>query len=102
MKFKFPHIGIFKNPVGVVFSHEYNLSLATRDTHNTFDSMKYKKIRDMLVAKNLLNRKKILIPKYVSYQDLELVHTPAFLKKIKDPLFVAKALNLETLDPWDS
>lgn len=91
-----------KRPIGLVFSHEYNLSLASRDTHKTFDSMKYKKIRDLLIAKNLLSRKKILIPKYVSYQDLELVHTPAFLKNIKDPLYVAKELNLESLDPWDS
>ncbi len=92
----------FRKPVGVVFSHEYNLSLLTRDTHQVFDALKYKKIRDLLVAKNLLSRKKILIPRYVSYQDLELVHTTTFLKKIKDPLYVAKVLNLETLDPWDS
>ena len=91
-----------KSPIGIAFSHEYNLSLAARDTHKTFDALKYKKMRDLLIAKNLISRKKILIPKYASYQDLELVHTKAFLKKIKDPLYVAKALNLESLDPWDA
>ena len=93
---------IFKKPVGVVFSHEYNLSLPVRDAHNTFDPMKYKKIRDMLVAKNLLNRKKILLPRYVSYADLELVHTRHFLKSIQNPLTVSEMLNLEQMDPWDS
>ena len=83
-KFKSLRWRLIKKPIGLVFSHEYNLSLAARDTHKTFDSMKYKKIRDLLIAKNLLSRKKILIPKYVSYQDLELVHTPAFLKNIGD------------------
>ena len=95
-------LGILKVPIGVVFSHEYNLSLAARDTHITFDSFKYKKIRDLLVTKNLLRRKNILIPRYVSYKDLELVHTPAFLKQIRDPVYIASALNLEKLDPWDN
>ena len=101
-KIKLAQRRIFKKPIGVVFSHEYNLSLLARDTHKSFDPMKYKKIRDLLVVKNLLSRKRILIPRYVSYKNLELVHTPAYLKKIRDPLYVANILNLEIPDPWDA
>jgi len=99
---KFPKLNICRKKVGIVFSHEYNLSLTARDTNDNFDGMKYKKIRDLLVAKNLLKRKKILIPRYVSYNTLKLVHTSKFLKKIQSPTAVAEMLNLDIVDPWDS
>jgi histone deacetylase 11 len=98
----FLRLKLFKKPVGIVFSHEYNISLSANDAHNTFDPLKYKKIRDLLVAKNLLSRKKILIPRPVGYRDLELVHTPLFLKSIQNPLTVSEMLNLEQMDPWDT
>jgi acetoin utilization deacetylase AcuC-like enzyme len=98
----FHRFSLFRKPVGVVFSHEYNLSLPAKDFHNTFDPLKYKKIRDLLVAKNLVKRKKVLIPRMVSYADLELVHSPQYLKRTRNPVLAGEMLKLEQVDPWDS
>ena len=84
-----------KKQIGIVFSHEYNHSLTGKDVANIFDPLKYKKIRDMLVARNLISRKRILIPNYVSYEDLRLVHTSGYLKQIQNPVTAGEMLNLE-------
>ena len=101
MKIFFPGLRFGKKKVGIVFSHEYNLSLTAGNTGNNFDPLKFKKIRDLLVAKNLLNRKKILVPHYASYSELELVHTKSYLKQIQNPTIAAKMLHIEAVDPWD-
>lgn len=90
-----------RQKVSVVFSHEY-VGMPATDLGQTFDILKYKKIRDKLVEKKLLNRKRILKPYMVSYKNMSLVHTHNYLTKIKDPLHVAQILNLINVDPWDS
>jgi acetoin utilization deacetylase AcuC-like enzyme len=93
---------LFKNQnVYVVFSHEY-AGIPTTDTHQTFDILKYKKIRDTLVEQKLLKRKKILKPYMVSYEDIALVHSDSYINQIKDPMNVARILNLGHVNPWDS
>ena len=90
-----------KRNVYIVFSHEY-VGIPTTDTHQTFDILKYKKIRDNLVKGKLLKRKKILKPHMVSYENIALVHTDSYINIIKDPLNVARILNLGYINPWDS
>jgi len=86
----------------IVFSHEYYHGVLTSGSDSTFDAMKFKKIRDLLIAKDLVRRKQILIPQVVSYEDMELVHPRSYLKRIQDPLNVAHDLKLENIDPWDT
>ena len=38
----------------------------------------------------------------VSYEDIGLVHTKSYINQIKDPLNVARILNMGSVDPWDS
>jgi len=90
-----------KQNVHVVFSHDY-VSIPTADTHQNLDILKYKKIRDNLVEEKLLKRQKILKPYMVSYEDIGLVHTKSYINEIKDPINVARILNLGHVSPWDS
>jgi len=90
-----------KRNVHVVFSHDY-VSIPTTETHQSLDILKYKKIRDNLVEEKLIKRHNILKPYMVSYEDIGLVHTKSYINQIKDPLNVAKILNMGFVDPWDS
>ncbi len=90
-----------KQKINVVFSHEY-ARIPPTDTHQTFDILKYKKIRDKLVEQKLLRRKKILRPEMVSNEDMALIHSQKYLAQIKDPLNVARILNIGYVNPWDS
>jgi len=86
----------------IVFSHDYYHGMLDAHANAAFDAMKFKKIRDLLIAKNLINRKEILIPGMVSYEDMGLVHTKSYLKRIQNPLNVAHDLKIDTIDPWDT
>ncbi len=93
---------IFRRPrAWVVFSYEYFYGIPESDSRKTFDVMKYKKIRDHLVAGNYLHRKKILIPEMVSYDDMRLFHTNEYLKQIQVPSHVSRFLKLGYMNDWD-
>ena len=64
--------------------------------------MRFKRIRDVLVDKKIVHRKNILKPTMVSYEDMALVHTETYLKRIQNPVYVGKTLRIEHVDPWDS
>lgn len=85
----------------IVYSHEYFYGIPEGDSRGTFDVMKYKKIRDKLVKEHYLQRKRIMIPEMVSYEDMELVHTRDFLKSIQNPTNVSRFLKLGYMNPWD-
>ncbi len=86
----------------IVFSHEYFYGIPEGNSRQSFDVMKYKKIRDKLVEEKLIHRREIIRPEMVSYEDLELVHSKEFLQSIKDPINVARFLKLGYVNPWDS
>jgi len=88
--------------VKLVFSYDYYIGISTANAYQSFDIMKYKKIRDRLIKEKLIRRKHILVPDMVSYEDMALVHNDDYLTKIKDPLKVAQVLRIGEIDPWDS
>ena len=90
-----------KQKINVVFSHDY-IGIPASETYQTFDTLKYKKIRDDLVEQKLLNRKKILKPQMVSYEEMALVHSQKYISQIKVPINVARILKLGYINPWDS
>jgi acetoin utilization deacetylase AcuC-like enzyme len=91
-----------RKKVQVVFSHAYYHGVPGLEVHGILDSMKFKKVRDLLVSKNLVSRHKILIPEMISYADMALAHDQEYLNQITNPLNVARFLRLEMVDPWDS
>jgi len=86
----------------IVFSHDYYHGLSAVNHVDTIDAMKFKRIRDTLVEKKVINRKKILIPKMANYHDLGLVHTDQYLKDIQNPANVNQLFHLYMDTPWDS
>ena len=91
-----------RNKVKIVFSYDYYIGISTSNAYQSFDIMKYKKIRDRLIKEKLIRRKDILIPEMIRYEDMALVHQEDYIKKIKDPLKVAQFLRIGEVDPWDS
>jgi len=91
-----------KKNVRVVFSHDYYHGLSGVNQIDTIDTMKFKRIRDTLVEHKVINRRKILVPEMVSYQDMELVHTESYLKNIQDPAYVSQLFHIHLDTPWDS
>ncbi len=91
-----------KKNTWVVFSHDYYHGLSGVNQIDTIDAMKFKRIRDTLVEKKIINRKKILIPGMVNYHDMGLVHTQPYLKNIQDPAHVSQLFHIYMDTPWDS
>ncbi len=79
----------------IVFSVDYIYGLSSIGERQTFDIMRFKKIRDQLVADKLLKRRNILRPDPCSTDDLRLVHTDAYIKRIQDPQYVNRILKLD-------
>jgi len=91
-----------QNKIKLVFSYDYYIGISTSNIYQSFDIMKYKKIRDRLIKEKLIRRKHILVPEMIGYEEMVLVHDEEYLKKIKDPLKVAQFLRIGEVDPWDS
>jgi acetoin utilization deacetylase AcuC-like enzyme len=89
-------------PVRLIFSFDYYMGISTSNAYQSFDIMKYKKIRDRLVKEKYIKRKHILVPDMVSYKDMARVHSQEYLKSIQDPIKVARMLKIGEVDPWDS
>jgi len=94
---------IFKREYAkVVFSADYIYGLASIGEYETFDLMRFKKIRDQLVADKLLKRKNILRPDSCTTDDLRLVHTEKYIRQIQDPQFASRLLKLAEVDMFDN
>lgn len=82
----------------VVFSSDYIYGLTSFDEQQTFDIMRFKKIRDKLVEEKLLKRKNILRPEFCTTDDLRLVHTEKYIRQIQDPQFVTRLLKIDEVN----
>jgi len=91
-----------KEHAKVVFSSDYIYGIPTSGEYQTFDILKYKKIRDTLIAKKVLKHRNILRPYPCSYDDLRLVHKEGYLKRIQDPQYVSQILKIDVVDLWDN
>ena len=87
-----------KEHAKVVFSADYIYGLSSIGEHQTFDIMRFKKIRDKLVEEKLLKRKNILRPDSCTTDDIRLVHTEKYIKQIQDPQFVSRLLKLDEVN----
>ncbi len=85
----------------IVYKSEYFAGIQARDSRQSFDAMKFKKIRDQLIKERLIRRKDVLKAQQISNEDLLLVHTKEYLDSLKDPMKVGEILNLDYVNPWD-
>jgi acetoin utilization deacetylase AcuC-like enzyme len=77
-------------------------SIHARDSHQTFDVMKFKKIRDQLLQGRLVRRKHILAAELLSEEDMLLVHQKEYIYSLRSPVTVGQALALDYVNPWDN
>ena len=82
----------------IVYSSDYIYGLPSVGDRQTFDIMRFKKVRDKLVNEKKVSRRHILVPDLCSYEDLRLVHTQEYLNKIRDSQYAAKLLKLDVVD----
>lgn len=85
----------------IVYRSEYFAGLRARNSRQSFDVMKFKKIRDQLLKGKLIRSKDILAAPRISETDLLLVHTREYFNSLKNPLKVGAILNLDYVNPWD-
>ncbi len=86
----------------VVFTLEYLLGLSTYGDYHGFDIYKYKRIRDELIREKKLKRRYLCDPHPCSHEDMRLVHTEDYLRRIKDPVYVNQMLKIQMNSMWDS
>jgi histone deacetylase 11 len=90
-----------KNRCKIVYRTEYFTGIHAQDSHQSFDVMKFRKIRDKLVKERLIKNKDILVAPRISDEDILLVHTQKYLDSLRNPLTVGEILNLDYINPWD-
>ncbi len=86
----------------VVFTLEYLLGLSTYGDYHGFDIYKYKRIRDELIKGKKLKRRFLCDPHPCSREDILLVHTEEYLRRINDPVYVNQLLKIQMNSMWDS
>ncbi len=85
----------------LVYRTEYFSAVHPQNDHQSFDVMKFRKVRDHLIKEKLIRRKNVLTAPRISDEDLLLVHTREYLDTLKNPMMVGKILNLDYVNPWD-
>jgi histone deacetylase 11 len=90
-----------RNRSKIVYRSEYISAIHAQNAHQSFDVMRFKKVKDKLFKKKLIRKKDVLTPPRLTDKDLELVHTKEYLASLKDPITVGQILNLDYVNYWD-
>lgn len=85
----------------IVYRSEYFTGIHARNSRQSFDVMRFKKVRDRLIKEHLIRRKEVLTAQRITREDMLLVHTQNYLDSLKNPMKVGKILNLDYVNPWD-
>ncbi len=86
----------------LVFSSDYLLGLSTYGSYHGFDIYKYKRMRDALLKEKVVHRNWVCAPRPCRNEDITLVHSAEYLRKIQDPLYVNQMLKIQMNSMWDS
>ena len=90
-----------RNRCKIVYRSEYISAIHAQNSHQSFDVMRFKKVKDQLFREKLIRKKDVLSPPRLTDKDLQLVHAREYLESLKDPIRVAQILNLDYVNPWD-
>ena len=78
----------------VLFSSDYIFSVPCIGCDRLLDLNRYKNIKDLLIKEKILKTKNILRPELCSNDELRLVHTDAYLKKLGDNQYLSEILKI--------
>jgi histone deacetylase 11 len=80
--------------VPLVYHPRYNITAFGLERLHKFDSTKYRRIRDALVARGLRKRGDLVRPRPMGRSDLLKVHTPAYLDSLHNSAQIARILEV--------
>jgi histone deacetylase 11 len=80
--------------IPLVYHPAYNITAFGLERLHPFDSRKYRRIRDALIARGLRRRRDFVRPRPVSRRDLLKVHTPEYLRSLRSPEALARILEV--------
>lgn len=83
--------------VAVVYSERYQIDLGGLERTHPFDIRKYARIYLALLTRTGLRPEEVFVPEEASREDLLLVHTPAYLDRLKQSKNVARYLESDAL-----
>ena len=69
--------------IPLVYHPRYNITAFGLERLHPFDSRKYRRIHDALIARGLRHRRDFVRPRPVSRRDLLEVHTPEYLRSLR-------------------
>jgi hypothetical protein len=80
--------------VPLVYSPAYNVTAFGLERLHPFDSRKYRRIRDWLVRQGLRRPRDFVAPRPCTHADLLRVHTPEYLRSLRDRRVLARILEV--------
>jgi histone deacetylase 11 len=89
--------------IPLVYHPRYNITAFGLERLHPFDSRKYRRIHDALIARGLRQPRDFLRPEIVSGRDLLKLHTPGYLRSLRRAESLARILEVpvvRTLPAW--
>lgn len=80
--------------VPLVYHPRYNITAFGLERLHPFDSRKYRRIRDALVARGLRRRRDFVRPRPMTSADLLKIHTPSYLRSLRRTEALARILEV--------
>src|SRR5436309_2929150 len=80
--------------VPLVYSPKYNITAFGLERLHPFDSKKYRRIRAWLVRQGLRGPRDFITPRPCTQADLLRVHTPEYLRSLRDRRVLARILEV--------
>lgn len=83
--------------IPLVYSPKYNITAFGLERLHPFDGVKYRRIRDWLVRQGLRRPGNLVAPRLATRADLLRVHTPEYLRTLRDRRVLARILEVPAL-----
>ncbi|KAJ8952052.1 hypothetical protein NQ318_010962 [Aromia moschata] len=91
------YLSINKDQWPIVYRNEYNVSFMGLEKLHPFDAHKWKNVYKFLKESGLVNKKTVVVPNEATREDLLMVHTKKYLKKLNCSFYVAKIAEVVAL-----
>jgi histone deacetylase 11 len=80
--------------IPLIYHPGYNITAWGLERLHPFDSRKYRRIHDALIARRVCRRRDFVRPKAPSRHELRELHTPAYLNSLRSPIALAQILEV--------
>ncbi|HZW30412.1 MAG TPA: hypothetical protein VFF52_06855, partial [Isosphaeraceae bacterium] len=80
--------------IPVIYHPRYDITAFGLERLHPFDGRKYRRIHDALIARGLRSRSDFVRPAPVGPDELRRVHTPEYLRSLRDPRILAGILEM--------